>query len=321
MKLHNFFIALLLIPFYLFANSGDVCELSQVQNLGSLKAATFVVDDIDSVIAQWTAATGTEFSPVTTTEQIVFFLSGGPKRVTLKSAYSVRGEPFLEIVESDTPLGPWAPQVGPGGATSHLVFSAHSVHQVDQLLSNANFTKIAFCGNDFAFFKGENGLLVKVINENLLPSAETNSPAAPIDFGTIRHIDLAVSKFEELKTQINLLNGSTWTNFAFQGAPFLFLDGVHVIDVFFAITDILPELQLEHVVPPLGVFQCSDTTYNMHPAYVIPAGGMEDANTQMINQGFVLTTSLSLPGIGLVIGCYEGNGQVSIELIDERFNF
>lgn len=329
MKLRNFFTALLLLPLCIFASlngSGSPERLldgifTQVNSVGPLKAASFVVNDIDATIASWSAATGTEFSPVTKSTRLVILAEGGPRFITLKSAYSVKGEPFLEIVESNASVGPWAPQNGPGGATNHLVFSVDHVHQASKIMKDAGFKKIAICGDEFAFFRGENGVLVKIINNCLLPTSAENVSQAPIDFGDIRHIDLSVSKYPELQTQLGQINGSTWTEFGFQGAPFQFEDGVHVIDVTAAITDILPELQLEYVVPALGVFGNSDTSYNMHPAYVIPAGGMDNANTQMIAKGFTLNSSFTLPGVGLIIALYQGVGDTSVELVDERFNF
>lgn len=315
MKLCNFLIGLIILPVTIFADPPIV-------NLGSLQASSLVVSDLEAAIAKYSAGTGTLFSPITTTSQVVFLSEGGPVHVTLKSAYSVYSNPFLELVEANPPVGPWAPQTDPTLGAGYQVFAVQNVHQVDATMQAAGLTKVASSGNKFAFFKAANNLLIKVINQDLLPpTGGVNIPQAPIDIGPVVHTDLAVRDQDTLKAQFGQLFSLNWTDFNFASTPMTFPQGDLLIDVSVAVSDAEPQIQLEKITPPLTVFKSSFTTYNFHPAYVVPGGTMDAVRAQMEAAGFALNTYVILPDFGLVLSYYTGLENHWIEIVDARFDF
>lgn len=314
------------LPVCLFADSEDtqtiVAKSPPIVNLGSLQASALVVDNLEAALSMWSAGTGAEFSPVTTDDCVVFLSSGGPTHVTIRSAYSVYSDPFIELVEANPPVGPWAPQVDSNNAVGYQVYAVSNIHQVDATMVNAGLTKIAFSGNKFAFYKAANGLLIKVINEKLLPpSGGTNIPQAPIDIGPVKHTDVAVRDQDTLKTQFSTLFSINWTDFAFTDNPITFPEGTVLVDVNVAVSDAIPQIQLEKITPPLTVFNSTLTTYDFHPAYVVPAGTMDAVRAQMEAAGFTLNTYVTLPGFGLVLSYYSGLEKIFIEIVDARFDF
>jgi len=315
MKLRNFFMGLFILPASLIADQPIV-------DLGPLQVASVVVNDLEAAVAQWSAGTGTEFSPITTNDYIVFLSDGGPKHVTIKSAYSIYSNPFLELIEVTPAIGPWAPQTGPGSTVGYQVYAVSNIHQVDATMVNAGLTKVAFSGNKFAFYQAANGLLVKVINQNLLPpTGGVNTPQAPIDIGPIKHADMAIVDSETLKQQFGTLLSINWSVFQFTNTPMTFPEGTELVDVDVVVSDKIPQIQFEKITPPLGVFASSPTSYTFHPAYVVPAGTMDAVRAQMESAGFVLNTYVILPDVGLVLAYFVGPGNYWIEVVDARFDF
>lgn len=322
MKLCNFFICLFMLPLCLFADAGDPQAAKPSVDFGDLQVSTLVVSDIEAAVAKWSAGTGTLFRPITTTKQIVFLSDGKPTQVTIKSTYSVYSYPFLELVEANPPVGPWAPQPDPSLGVGYQVYAVSNIHQADSKMQDAGLQKVAFSGNQFAFYKAANGLLIKVINKKLLPPAGgENISQAPIDLGPIVHTDLAIRDQDTLKEQLSQLFSIHWADFEFPDNRMTFPEGDRLVDVKVAVSDQLPQIQLEKITPPLGIFYSTLTSYNFHPAYVVPAGTSEAIRTQMEAAGFVLNTYVIVPDVGLVLSYYTGLENHWIEVVDERFDF
>jgi hypothetical protein len=294
-------------------------------DVGSVQVGTTVVSNIVNAVAQWSAGTGTQFDPITETKCNVYLKNGNHVKFLIKSAYSVTSTPFIELTEVQPALGPWKPQNGPGGSVGYQVYAVENIHHVNLLMLNAKFKKIAICGNDFAFYKGKNGTLVKIIKESLLPPmGRTAVPQAPMYFGIPSHIDLAIVKYAALKKQyakiLGVPSGPVFTEYFATGAVFNFSGVLVPVDVQVAVSNTFPTMQYENVTPYLGVFACSSKTYNYHPAWTVPAGTVPTANDQMIAAGFTLNSSVSVEGLGLILGYYVYE-DYWIEVVDARFDF
>lgn len=293
-------------------------------NVGSVQVGTTVVTDLENAVAQWSAGTGTQFDPITQTNCNVYLKNGNCVNFLIKSAYSVTSSPFIELTEVQPALGPWKPQKGPGGSVGYQVYAVENIHHVNLLMLNAKFKKIAICGDDFVFYKGKNGTLVKIIQEALLPPmGRTQIPQAPMDFGIPSHIDLSIVKYAALKKQyaqiLGVPTGPIFTEFFATGAVFDFSGVIVPVDVQVAVSNTFPTMQYENVTPYLGVFACSSKTYNYHPAWTVPAGTVPAANDQMIAAGFTLNTSVVYEG-ELILTYYK-RADDWIEVVDARFDF
>lgn len=293
-------------------------------NVGSVQVGTTVVTNLASVVAQWSAGTGLEFDPITETPCVVH-LKNKSVVVLIKSAYSVRSSPFIELTEVSPAVGPWKPQKAAGGSVGYQVYAVDNIHHVNLLMLDAKFKKVAICGDDFAIYKGKNGTLVKIIKEtNLPPMGRTQTPQAPMDFGIPSHIDLAIVKYAALKKQyakiLGVSSGPVFTEFFATNALFNFSGVMVPVDVQVAVSNTLPTMQYENVTPQLGVFACTSKTYNYHPAWTVPAGTVPTANDQMIAAGFTLNSSVDIPGLGLILAYYVCE-DYWIEIVDARFDF
>jgi len=305
----------------------SVCLFVKAQNgpplvsLGNLQMTSIVVNDLGAAVAQWSAGTGSQFYNITTTSYIVFLPDQTPIKVTLQSATTVHSNPILELVKATPAVGPWAPQTGPGGAPGHLVYVVPNVHQVDFTMQNSGLTRVAFSGNNFAFYQADNGVLVKVITQDLLPPVGgVNVPQAPFDLGAIVHVDISVQEFYPLKAQFSKLFSLNWIQIDFPNSPINFTDGVQYVDIKLAAADSNPVIELEGITPALGVFTNSFSSYNLHPSYAVPPGTVSAAMAQMLAANFTLNTYVSITGIGPVLSFFTTPQNFWIEIVDEDFD-
>lgn len=338
MKFRSIFMSLFTIPACLFAvanfqeaHAKDChadCHPQEV-HVGPLEVATVVVPDLDAIIIQWALGTGTEFGPISehTWEVLV---DGNWREVSLRHAYSVRGSPFLELVEANPPIGPWAPQTDVGSAPGFLVYAVDSVCQVGAKLEANGLELVArsstgrkspHTDTEFAIYRGLNGILVELITYSLVPTGGgVNVSPVPFDLGPIVHTDIAVQDQEAASIQLANALTVDWLAFPANNVPFVFPDGVHFVDTNVLASTTVPVIELEFVTPPLGPWASTDHSYNYHVAYRIPAGTMAAAITQMQNAGFTLNTSIGSPSLGIILAFFSTTDNVWIEIVDERFD-
>lgn len=301
--------------------------LHPVSSIGTVQVCTIVVTDLKNVIAQWEQGTGMKYRNIVKTKCNVRLGNGSHQQVTIKSSYSIDSSPFMELVEVNPAVGPWAPQNGVGGAPGYQGFAVQNVKRAHRFMSEAGFDRIAHYENDFAIYRGQNGLLVKLIKDTLLPPiGEPNIPTAPIVFGKISHVDVAILKYSKVKEQfekiLGVLPNQTYTEYFATDALMDFSGVLVETDVQVAVSNTIPTIQFENVLPSLGVFACTKKTYNIHPAWTVPAFTLPDINLQMLAAGFVLDTKVDLPEFGgLILAYYTGPGDYWIEIVDVRFDF
>lgn len=287
-------------------------------HLGSLDIAGYVVPNVEFARNQWSAGTGTLFGPITQQRCKVFLPHGVKKEILLKSTRSIRNNPTLELVEANPAIGPWAPQTDSGSGPGYFGYIVDNIHQSGATLRSAGMKEIALCDSGFAFYRGINGLLFKLITSHLFVS---KGGYYPTDLGPITHVDVAIQNFEGVRDQLSDALDVIWSEVSYPNTPFTFPDGTHNVDIRVGVTDTRPLIELEFAAPPLGVFGSTNTSYNYHVTYTVPAGTMDAVNTQMLDAGFVLNTYFTAEGFGLVLGYYVSpETDAWIEIVDERFD-
>jgi len=121
---------------------------------------------------------------------------------------------------------------------------------------------------------------------------------------------------------LGVLPNQTYTEYFATDALMDFSGVLVETDVQVAVSNTIPTIQFENVLPSLGVFACTKKTYNIHPAWTVPAFTLPDINLQMLAAGFVLDTKVDLPEFGgLILAYYTGPGDYWIEVVDVRFDF
>lgn len=295
-------------------------NLQASPQVGALAIAGVIVPDLEAAMSQWSAGTGTQFGSIIEQTSEVLLPNGNWQTVQLRSAFSKRNAPFLELIEATPAIGPWAPQTDIGSAPGYLGYAVDNINKAAAILRASGMQRVARSDSDFSFYQGANGVLIKLVDKSFLPAAGTNIPQAPIDLGSISHTDIAVQDIVTVRNQLTQALNTTWTNFYFPNNPFIFEDGVHYTDAYVSASNTTPVIELEDIKPPLGIFASTDTTYNFHVSYTVPAGTVPAIDAQMQNAGFTLVTSAVIPGFGLILAYYENSDKVSIEVVDEQFD-
>lgn len=315
MKLRSLFIFLLILPLYLWGDNSVT--------LGSLQVSGLVVSNLEDSMNKWSAGTGTEFGPIIERTYNVALPGNAHQHVTVRSAFSVRGNPFLELVQVDNPIGPWAPQPDPSFVPGYIGYVVKDIKEAGDMLAAAGMVEIANSGNKFTFYQGVNGIIIKLIKEDVLPSSPgDNTPQADMDFGPIVHTDVSVSLIEGVKTQLGSVLGITWNDVFFPGTPWTYYpEGVVLGDVHVAASIEEPEIELENITPGYEVFGVSPTVYNWHVAYRVPTGTIPAAMAQMEAAGFILKTSAELTGLGIVLVFYATPDGAFVEIVDALVDF
>jgi hypothetical protein len=183
--------------------------LSLLPDLGLPDQFGFAVADVDQVRGKLAAATGTQFTPVrSSTATVVFPEAGQVKSIRLEQTRSVRGGPFVELIEASPAIGPLAPDELYG--TFYMSYSVKNiwVSSIKPLL--AGLKLVAFKGDDFAFFRAKGGVLVRLIDEDLVPEGGVNQPQAPIDLGAPPAVAIAGCDQAGLRDQLGAAFGVAW---------------------------------------------------------------------------------------------------------------
>jgi hypothetical protein len=197
------------------------------------------------------------------------------------------------------------------------------VKKAGRTLENANFVEIARAQDySFAFYEGVNGILIQLAISELIPSTNSiNIPQAPINLGRIKHVDLAILQFEACKTQLSNGLSITWQqDFISTGTPFLFPEAVFLTNSSLVASNTIFEIELEYVLPSLGIFNCTNNTPIFHVSYSAKNGTMDSVNNQILSAGYVLNTSTTIPPYGLILAFYIAPDNSWVEVVDERFD-
>lgn len=289
------FFAFFMLPFLLFAEA----------KVGPLNHAGIVVTDLDLAVTQWQSGTGNQFRSIqTNTYKVRLSEECEEQEVTLRSSFSNLNNPFLELVQATPAIGPWAPAEDNGKAPGYQGYAVYNIKSVGHTLKSAGFKLVAKSGSKFAFYRGLNGVLIKLVRADLVPpSAETNNPQALIVFGAIDHPNIVVYDYEKVKNQLAQALSLTWfePDFNFPATPFLYAGiGIVPTDIRFTPSNTSPVIFIGDAKPHLGPFAASPTTSGFRIVYNAPAGSVPLYRDQLIAAGFALNASVEIPPGNLI---------------------
>lgn len=275
----------------------------------------FAVADVHAVRGKLAAATGTQFSPVTTSTKNVLFVSPPQlKQIHLKQTRSVRGGPFIEIVQASQALGPWAANAS--SATFFLSYAVDHVLLSSVKLAQAGMTPVALSGDDFAFWKGSGGVLVRLIDKDLVPATGgVNQSQAPIDLGAPAAVAIAPCNQAALKAQLGTALSLDWRAPFAVTLPYEYAADPGVTHVHDTTLDISvlgpPFVTLDEALHAPQEYWCTPTTTPVHIIFL--AANVPVAAQQVLDAG--------MPWIARAPGLtsFHGTQGVFIEVVDASF--
>jgi hypothetical protein len=302
-----------------------ICSALETQNsteaIGNLYFVGYIVPNITLTKNMLELGTGNQFGPVIAVSTKVKLPNMGQMTVTMKRCFSIYDNPFFELVEVDPSLDSL---VSPGvSVPGYLGYVVDDVKKAGKTLENAAFIQVARAQDySFAYYRGINGVLIKLVISELVPArGGINIPQAPINLGPVKHVDLAILQFEACKTQLSNALSITWQpDFISAGTPFLFPEGVFLTNASLVASNTPIEIELEYVLPSLGIFNCSDSVPVFHVSYSAKNGTMNAVNSQMLAAGYILNTSVTIPPYGLILTFYIAPDKSWVEVVDERFD-
>jgi hypothetical protein len=182
-----------------------LCSLALVtaisQNLDALPSVVLESPDIieiavqhlPEVQAQLSNGLGISWGP-TTTESTHVIINGTPQHVLLTRTYSVSSFPYIELIQSDPQIGPWAAfndaVVGECPRASMVWrVSAGDFPKAISQMTDAGLTNTAR-GSNFAYFEAVNGVQLEIILNSASPDPAAGVPNTPplgsFDFGPMK---------------------------------------------------------------------------------------------------------------------------------------
>lgn len=273
--------------------------------LGAPDHVGYSVHDIIAVSEQNATATGTEFGPVkTSTFSVTFPEKETTQQVRLKQRYSVRSEPFLELTEASPTIGPF--MADPNRSTSFLSYAVDDVAAQEQPLAEAGMTLVAVSDQNFAFWRGVGGLLVKLVDDELVPDESgVNHPQAPTDLGPVAAAVFVPCDLNAAQTQLSAALGINWRPPLTMPLPVDYGDGHPRIVNFVAIFSRAgpPYLILEEATPDPHPWSCGE------PHLTFAVDDVPGAGQQMRTAGMHHVVSVE-PGIA---DYSEGLGAIVLE--------
>jgi len=349
-------LAVILVPLSLAANDAasiEFCEreaelvkcnlpFDLFEDLGVPSVATLAVVDLDGVKSQLSAAMGIDWRDETQETRIVFLPGVGVKLVHFRRVLTKPGSPYLELVEANPPIGPWAATAD--DSPGYLGWSVDNVLLQGLQLCQAGFKKIAGVSNRFAIYEGPGGVRVELVRSDLIPAcSETYTSQAAIDLGAPHHLGWSIngSHIQTIKNMFAEAFSLTWEEDAvYPEIPFYFseasgaaADGIYLMDISISGTlDLGPRIALEsgefYLSPcdcnpctdpcKLSPFNSTETTAVFHPGvWAVPTADVQALIAQWQNAGLVEVMSYD-PGTGQpILAFWKGIGGILYEYNDE----
>lgn len=270
----------------------------------ALNHAGFVVSDLEAAVAQWQSGTGDEFGTIRSKTYKVKFAKGKKQDITIRNTFTKLNNPFLTLEQASPAIGPWAPAENNGKAPGYLGYAVFDVKSAGRALKQAGMKPVAKGGSQFAFYKGINGVLIKLVRCDLVPTTgEVNHPQADIVFGPVDHPNIAVYDYEAAKIQLANALSFSWNEpgFTFPGIPYIYAGiGIVATDLRFTPSDTLPTIYIGDGRPHLGPYAASPTTSGFRVVYNAPAGSVPLYRDQLLSAGFALNASVEIPPGNLI---------------------
>jgi len=292
--------------------------MSESPELGNPHHLSFGVPDVATARDLVAKATGTRFTPVSTsTVSVRQAGEDQPRRVTLRRARSVRGSTVLELVEADPPVGPWAPTAA-SPALSYAVPDAGDAALTERL-SSAGLRRIAD-GPGFAYWQGVGGGRVRLIEPDALPAAEqTDQPAPSLDLGPAASLTVSPEHAADVRTQLSAALGLRWAppmafpllwSWASGGRRLMVATVVATYGVDPDATRVV--METPHHVPSTPDFACAPGETPMHLAFF--TSNLAAAHQQLVDAGMRLVGRV--PGL---VSYFFGPGSIRIEIARSAF--
>lgn len=143
--------------------------------LGMPHHVSMAVSDLDTAFAQLAAGTGTRFgSVISSTVSVRLAGESAPAPSPCAAPTPLRGEPFLALEQASPAIGPWA---APGeAARTFLSYAVPDLASAGQAPRQAGF-ELAATADEFTFWRGSGGVLVRLLEAKSAPSRQTNGTA------------------------------------------------------------------------------------------------------------------------------------------------
>jgi hypothetical protein len=285
-----------------------------VAELGLPDSVGYAVNDASAVRKQLAAATGNQFTPLTTSiAPVVLPQSGDLKLIKLTETHTVRGGPFLEIVQASSKIGPWAADAG--HSSFFLSYAVDSVPLSGIGLHRAGLELLASNPGKFAFWRGKGGVLIRLIDKRLAPQSGVSQPQAPLDLGPVTVPTIVPCDPAGVLTQLSAaLPGIDWRAPALYPLPFEFSDGTSrlIEENVNATVQGPPLLTIESPAITLPEYNCTATTPHVHIVWLV--ADVPAAAAQVEAAGMPWMSRV--PGL---VSLHRGTGGIFVEIADGGF--
>ncbi|MBS0655320.1 MAG: hypothetical protein JSR46_06065 [Verrucomicrobia bacterium] len=306
--------------------------------LSSPDIIEIAVQDLTEVQTQLSHGIGVSWSaPQITIENVI--VDGVRQPVQLTRVFSVSSRPYIELIQANPPIGPWAPfndQFGerPKSTMTWRIAPNNFVGAISQF--NASGATLIADGSDFLYYQTVEGVQLQIIRDFLAPDPAAGRPNTPpagvTDFGPMFHFSVALQPATfvpgidspednipvddfNLRQVISAATsgGITWDintpittqiPYRIAGSPTPALLG-NPSEVYSCNPG--PYLNVYEVYPNISPFGASASSTTFSQAW-IPAGSgldpvgaakMSNAEAQLITAGYQMVASLNAQDLGL----------------------
>lgn len=179
-----------------FSHAESGTPLGVPQHIG------FVVPRVETATAPFETGIGTRFTPAAT-ETVSVTLAGEsrPRSVVLRRTRSVSEAPVLTFEQASPAVGPWAE---PG--TAFLSYTVADLDVMGRRLADNGFHLVA-AAEDFAFWGGTGGVMVRLISGPSFPTGESGDAGG---LGSVRSFTLIPCDIAGVRDQLGSALGIRW---------------------------------------------------------------------------------------------------------------
>ncbi|MEU7802592.1 hypothetical protein AB0B10_25370 [Micromonospora arborensis] len=304
-------VALLVLPALAMTGPAAASGNAVAPALGQPDHIGYVVADLAATQRQVTAATGARFQ-VSKTSVTAWIAGHGVERATLRRGISSSGGsgPVLELVQvSDLPRG-WL------GDRAHpfMSYSVDMVSAYDRPLTAAGMSMVVR-GSDFAIWRGEGGVTVRLIDNSADPAtrAESTTVNNAGEFGPPVALTLLPCDTTALAAQLGQALGVTWRDPQSYTLPWTLPDGsTHLLTSTSTMSQQhSPFLVVENPHGLPGEDRCSS---DYTPSYLIYA----TPDVSAAGERFASARMQLIGAVPSLIGAYHGGG-ISVEAVSPAF--
>ncbi|MDW5598085.1 hypothetical protein VSS74_27260 [Conexibacter stalactiti] len=302
------------IPALASAGSSTVQQTLAVTKLGTPDQLGYVVSDARAVQRQLAMATGSQFAPARAETTLVTFpQSGRVELVKLTRTQAVRGGPGLELIESSAKIGPFA--TDSGNSSFFYSYTVDNIALASVRFGLTGFDLVAFDLGRFAFWRSDDGILIRLLDRGQAPSVTAaNAAQAPVDLGppsgaTIIPCD-PQGALADLK---RVLPDLGWRPSARYPMPFQFEDGTTpLIEMTVDASVESPFVVIESPMTGPARYGCTPDRPHAHLLWLTT--DVAAAAQQLENAGMAWVSRV--PGM---VSLHRGEGGIFVEVANAAF--